>query len=281
MDFMMINSLRNYTQKLSLENKWKKKKAMNDFTPDPSMNETQRKNEQFKHTYKLQQENMENDEALTSIMNKINSGAELSDAEMRYLKIASPQTYQSVKKAEMEEKQYERELENCKTKEEVEELKTNKINAAISKLNAVKNNPNIPKAVKLAVAQDTQRSMDRIVKSTAEFAESGKLAKLPTEAEKSKAEKEIKEAERQETENNLTTDNSGKTKPVEIQNPTEETENVRTHTDNKKSVADNTEKEMTKFEAEHTPEAEKLKRSKAKAAYLKVISDNSEETHEN
>ncbi len=275
MDFMMINSLRNYTQKLSLENKWQKKKATSDFTPDPSMNETERKNAQFKHTYKLQQENMENDEALTSILNKINSGAELSDAEMNYLKIASPQTYQSVKRAEMEEKQYERELENCKTKEDVEKLKTNKINAAVSKLNAIKDNPNIPEGVKVAIAKEAQASIDRIEKSTAEFAESGKLAKLPTEAEKTKAETEIREAERNETEENLTPDNTAETKPVEsVADSRESADTV------KEETSEETEKEMTRFEAEHTPEAEKLRRSKAKAAYMKAVSDNPEENTE-
>lgn len=278
MDFLMINSLRNYTQKLTLENKWKRKKAMNDFTPDPSMNETERKNAQFKHTYQMQQEKMENDEALTSILNKINSGAELSDAEMHYLKIASPQTYQSVKRAEMEEKQYERELEKCKTKEEVEKLKTNKINAAISKMNAVKNNPNVPDGAKLAIAQEAKASIDRIVKCTAEFAKSGKLAKLPTEAEKLKAETDIKEAERNEIEENLAPEKSEETKNTE--NTAEITGVVDTESKTQEDISEKTEKEMTRFEAEHTPEAEKLRRSKAKSAYLRAISDNPDEIHE-
>lgn len=118
--------------------------------------------------------------------------------------------------------------------------------------------------------------------STREFVESGKYAKLPTEAEKAEAEKELKEAKEEELHIK---------DPSEEEAAAEETEADEagdraglSETDVKPADADRLkeaaaeavkqriknisgERELTRMEAETTPEAMKVKRAKAQAAY--------------
>lgn len=277
---------------MGLNQKWQMKKKTNNFANDDKLNELQRKNEQFKKSYMEQKEKeKENkDEALSSIHNKINAGVKLTPDEMKYLQVKDPDMYQKLKNLENEKKQYERELKQCKTKEEVEKLKFSKVSASLSAINAVKDNPNIPESFKLGVAVQEQKRLNELDKITAKFVKSGEYDKLPTEAEKSKAEQDIKEAQEAETQEILKpetvekTESEVKTEVSEDTNAEEKTaaetkntdinpENHNIDTKAVKPEAAKPDKEMTRIDAELTPEAQKVKRSKAKKAYIKSVSD--------
>lgn len=295
MDFLMINSVNNYVKNMDLQNKWKIKKDTNDFSKTP-LNELQRKNESFKKSYLEKKDDEKDKETLTAIYNKIYSGAKLTPDEMKYLQVKNPEMYKKLKDIENEKKQYERELKECKTKEDVEKLKFSKVSASLSAINSVKNNPNIPESFKLEVAMREQKRLNELDKITAKFVKSGEYAKLPTEAEKSKAEHDVKEAEKAETEEilkkDVQTETADKSENTIKDKNTENIDNADksavqaskadvkvTETEN----ADNEkvftkEKKMTRTEAELTPEARKVKRSKAKAAYVKSASNTPNES---
>lgn len=260
MNFLLIGSMNSYIKNLGMHNKWNQKKKNNDFTPDESLTKKQRLNEQFKASY-LQQKELEKeltDEALNTIHTKIQAGTKLTPDEMNYLRTKDPTTYQKLKNLEQEKKQYERELKQCKTKEDVQKLKFSKINASLSAINAVKDNPNIPDSQKLAVAAQEQRRLTELDKIFTKFVKSSEYKNTPTEAELDKVQNDIQKAEeaenQQKTENNNISDNADKK------------ENTEPQTEINNDISDNT---PDKVQAEQSPEAQKVKRTKAKAAYQK------------
>lgn len=266
MDFTSIGSLTGYVKNMKLQSKWRQKKNTGNFTPDNSKCEKRLRNEQFIQSYKEQRENNQKDETLSSIHAKINTGAKLTPEEMQYLQTKDPITYQKVKNLENEKIAYERELKRCKAKEDVQKLKISRITASMSAINSVKNNPNIPKGTKLAVAMEEQRRTEALNKIEYKFVQSGEYAKLPDKTEVSKAEKDMQKADEYEryehTENSKTIYSS--------ENEKYKTEETLVNND-----------KITKLEAEQTPEAKKVKRSKAKKAYLNTENINWNETVHN
>lgn len=262
MDFTSIGSLTGYVKNIKLQSKWRQKKNSGNFTPDNSKCENRRKNEQFIQSYKEQQENNQKDETLSTIRTKINSGVKLTPDEMQYLQTKDPATYQKIKNLENEKIAYERELKRCKTKEGVQKLKLSRVTASMSAINSVKNNPNIPKGTKLAVAMEEQRKTEALNKIENKFVKSGEYAKLPDKTEVNKVEKDMQKADENER--------------------SERTENIKTIFNNEEEKYKTEESlinddKITKFEAEQTQEAKKVKRSKAKKAYLKSENINWEE----
>lgn len=268
MDFSTIGSVTSYMKSMELETKFKKKKAEGDLgSQSRKKTELEIKNEQFKAEYMhRQEENEDDDKMLTDINNKIAVDQELTPEELRYLQNKNPSLYQKVKNIENEKKQYEKDLKNCKTKEEVERLKMNKVSSALSAIKSAESDPNLPESAKLAVAQGELRRMNSLNKILAKFVERGEYDKLPAEQEVLEVEKQLKEAEQaeeekvfdvSETEN---AEKAGDTSEIESENK-EFTENAPENI---------SEDKPTKAEIELSPEAQKIKRSKAKKAYDEV-----------
>ena len=268
MDFSTIGSVTSYMKSMELETKFKKKKAEGDLgSQSRKKTELEIKNEQFKAEYmRRQEENEDDDKMLTDINNKIAVDQELTPEELRYLQNKNPSLYQKVKNIENEKKQYEKDLKNCKTKEEVERLKMNKVSSALSAIKSAESDPNLPESAKLAVAQGELRRMNALNKILAKFVERGEYDKLPAEQEVLEVEKQLKEAEQAEEE-----------KVFDVS----ETENAKKAGDTSETESENkeftenapeniSEDKPTKAEIELSPEAQKIKRSKAKKAYDEV-----------
>lgn len=225
MDFSAIGSVSGYMKTMELETKFKKKKAEGDLGPQSrKKTELEIKNEQFKAEYyrRKQEENEDDDKMLTDINNKIAVDQELTPEEMRYLQNKNPSLYQKVKNIENEKKQYEKDLKKCKTKEDVQRLKMNKVSSALSAIKSAENDPNLPESAKLAVAQGELRRMNALNKISAKFIESGEYDRLPAEQEVLEVENQLKEAEQAEEEKVL---DVSETENVENTDDTSETEN--------------------------------------------------------
>ena len=166
-------------------------------------------------------------------------------------------------------------MKNCKTKEDVQRVRMNRTAASLSVVNNVKNNPAIPESAKLGVIwQELQKNM-ALEETIEKFVESGRYAKLPTEAEKAAAEKALKEAEDAELGIDDLTDNKEKG-PAENETdadyakediPPNIAKETAVHKAVQRSKAALKEHEMTRTEAEATPEAMKVKRARVQAAY--------------
>lgn len=294
MNFNMIQSLNSYTRNMEMQMKWQKRKDSSDFTADGKM----KLDLISRQAEEIRQAQADGSAKLSSqIRSKLANGKKLTIEEMEYLQKNDPQLYQKVKSIEAEQKNYENELKRCKTKEEVQRVRTNHAAASLSTVNNIKNNPNIPEGKKLELIWQEHMKNQALEEVTKEFVESGKYAKLPTEAEKAEAEKELKEAkeaelgiedpaeeveEKDKAEADSETDGTKEDRPadsIKEARPADGAESSSAESQAgkvKKAMVDEAvqssraalqKHEMTRMEAETTPEALKVKRAKARAAY--------------
>ena len=279
---------------MEMQMKWQKRKDSSDFTADGKM----KLDLISRQAEEIRQAQADGSAKLSSqIRSKLANGKKLTIEEMEYLQKNDPQLYQKVKSIEAEQKNYENELKRCKTKEEVQRVRTNHAAASLSTVNNIKNNPNIPEGKKLELIWQEHMKNQALDEVTKEFVESGKYAKLPTEAEKAEAEKELKEAkeaelgiedpaeeaeEKDKAEADSETDSTKEDRPadsIKEARPADGAESALAESQAgkvKKAMVDEAvqssraalqKHEMTRMEAETTPEALKVKRAKARAAY--------------
>nr|WP_302136374.1 hypothetical protein [uncultured Schaedlerella sp.] len=274
MDFSVMQSIGNYTKNMEMQMKWKQRKANNDFTADGS---TTLRDSIARQAEEIRKSQADGSSKLSAqIRTKLAAGKKLTQEEMDYLQKNDPQTYQKAKAIEEEQKCYEEELKRCRTKEDVQRVKMNHTAASLSTVNNVKNNPAIPEGAKLGIMWQELMKTRALEETMGEFVKSGRYAQLPTEAEKAEAEKELKEAKEAElgmedsVESTEKADNDGK-EVNEDRAPEGISEDagkdISLHGSVQRNRAVLQERRMTVAEAETTPEALKVKRARARAAY--------------
>lgn len=283
MNFFTVQSIGAYTRNMEMQLKWQQKKDNNDFTADGS---TKLIDPIARQAEEIRRSQADGSAKLASqIRSKLANGQKLTKEEMDYLEKNDPQTYQKVKSIEAEQKNYEKELKRCKTKEEVQRVRMNHTAASLSTVNSIKNNPAIPEEKKLELIWREHMKNMALEETTREFVESGQYAKLPTEAEKAEAEKELKEAKEAELGIEDPAEDTGEEDKAEEvdradagkegnqadgseeQVLSSKVKEAAVHEAVRKSRAALDERKLTRAEAETTPEALKVKRAKARAAY--------------
>lgn len=258
MDIFSIGSMNTYTKNLKMQTQWQLKQQSGDLTSHKKSLDEWLSASQTPASYGQAEHG---DSQLRSIQQKLFAGKKLTAEERQYLKAKDPQTYAKLEAAEQEQKAYERELKRCKTKEDVQRLKTTYLNASLAVVKAVENNPNIGIEKKLEIMVQEKQRCDRLEESTMAFVRRGEYAKLPTDAEKAKADKEQAEetrpAERTEEAAELeeaakTEETAGEQDAAGTEDPVQE----EAHTEAKQPAI-----------RVESPEARKVRRAKAKAAY--------------
>lgn len=84
---------------------------------------------------------------------KIKAGKELSPEEIEYLRRKNPEMLKKYEEMQMEKEAYERELRNCETKEEVEQLKMQKLNGYLSQMKKISGSPYISEAQEMVTKE--------------------------------------------------------------------------------------------------------------------------------
>lgn len=262
MNFFTMQSLSKYTKNMEMQMKWQHKKANNDFTADGS---TKLNDPTARQAEEIRLAQADGSSKLSSqIRTKLATGKKLTREEMEYLQKNDPQTYQKAKAIEEEQKSYEEDLKRCKTKEDVQRVKMNRTAASLSVVNSVKSNPAIPESAKLGIIwQELQKNM-AMEETIGEFVRSGRYAQLPTEAEKMAAEKAIEEAKTAEPGTDDSAENTEKTTADKNESSAEHITEAVSNDTNRAVLQEH---RKTLAEAETTPEALKVKRAKAQAAY--------------
>ena len=269
-----MQSIGNYTKNMEMQMKWKQRKANNDFTADGS---TTLRDSIARQAEEIRKSQADGSSKLSAqIRTKLAAGKKLTQEEMDYLQKNDPQTYQKAKAIEEEQKCYEEELKRCRTKEDVQRVNMNRTAASFSTVYNGKNNPAIPEGAKLGIMWQELMKTRALEETMGEFVKSGRYAQLPTEAEKAEAEKELKEAKEAElgmedsVESTEKADNDGK-EVNEDRAPEGISEDagkdISLHGSVQRNRAVLQERRMTVAEAETTPEALKVKRARARAAY--------------
>ena len=276
MDFNSIGNMNIHLRTMELKSMWSMRKKNQDYTSKGQ----QRLDQMFESMYGANADAKEKAaQRLSEIMQKYYNGGKLTSEEREFLRTRNPQAYNEIVQEEQEQKAFEKELERCETKEDVERLKMNHINGALAGISKVENNPNIPKAAKLAAFARAKRYVDNVVKCTQKFIESGEYSKLPTDAEKALAEKKEIEREKQQIE---AVQEAAKEKTEAIAKDPEQTETVEktdetTGAEDTEPVKAQETKEIDAVKPDsvlpkseryvESAEERKVRRAKAKAAY--------------
>lgn len=144
--------------------------------------------------YREDAEKMRESNQMASVDAKLKSGEGLTPEEEEYLKQNKPDAYREYQEIRKEREAYKRQLKSCKTKEEVEELKLNKMGNFMAEAKSIANNPVIPKAKKRGLMEKLLKKTMGVQKAHIDFTKTAKYQNLPTEEELTEKVKEKTDA---------------------------------------------------------------------------------------
>ena len=214
-----------------LNNKWKQKKESGNVLSKQELNERSTwTSEQFMIAdFQDQLEHNRETQKRQKIDNKIMSGGSLSPEEISYLEKNDPVALKKYRETKEEKESYKEKLRQCKTKEEVDRVKLQKLGELESSLSSVVNDPTIPKSAKLAKAHEIRAKTNNLEAAHLEFVKSADYKSMPTDDEKKE----------QDAADNVTDDNNNQVSDIE--NP----DTVDTNASEKTSEKDNHKKEYS------------------------------------
>lgn len=198
MDFTMISSIGAYTRTMQMQAQWMKKAESGHYTQKLDSGDEEQMSAADAIKEQLDQLRENNDTNLAAIYTKLQSGKKLTADEMAYLREKNPEAYKKAKELEAERAKFEKELKECRTKEDFQRLKAMHISASLSKVNAIANNPVIPKGKKMELLLEENAKMNALADSAAKFVQSGGYDKLPSEAERNEEIREQEESRKPE-----------------------------------------------------------------------------------
>lgn len=164
----------------ALDQKWQQKKT------DISKGNKQEMDPQIKQFYE-DLKRMKESSRLSEISAKLKAGEVATPEELEYLKRNNPQMYQEAMEVVKEREAYERQLRECKTKEEVEKLRFSKMGSFMAEAKSVMNNPNIPEGEKTKLMEKLLKRTNNVVQTHMNFVASAAYKQLPDDKEKDKA----------------------------------------------------------------------------------------------
>ncbi len=282
--FTGYGKIGNYTRTQSMKQKWQNRKTTGDFsskenkavkydsrsTSDIIRDKIQEEANKIKDIYEeLFEKDEDSGSRMTEIRNKYMAGGKLTADEMEYVSKKDPKFYQEIKAEQQELKSFEKKLRAAKTKEAAQRVIADEANASLSKVNAVVNNPHISEGDKMAVCVAEYRKLVKKQEIFAIFEEKGEYSRLPTDAEKRKAEKEIREAKEEELKNagrkTYDTEENGSENKSDPAIHEKDVLSVDTVLSSEKTVSSDGTRKVYKSstQAENTPEALKVKRSRS------------------
>ena len=177
---MITGTIKNVVKLQFLENKWQQKKNdINAKKPIKEMTQEERMLADFqKQVEKERESNLHAD-----LYNKLKSGGKLTSEEISYLEQNDPEALRKYREDQAEKKAYERELKNCKTKDEVDRVKMNKLGNFAAQAKKITTDPYIPLDKKVELMNQLNDKLCRVNQAHMEFLDSQQYRDMPTEAE--------------------------------------------------------------------------------------------------
>ena len=150
--------------------------------------------------------------ATSELYTKLKTGGTLTEEEIAYLKEHDPEALAEYEKAQTEKKAYENALKNCRTKEDVQRLKLNRMGSFAAQAKEIASNPYIPKDKKVVLMQRLNNEVCMIRDAHQAFEKSRAYEELPEEQElrREAAEESAEKMEQAETTEDSKVDNKNK-----------------------------------------------------------------------
>lgn len=182
---MVTGTIYNTLRLQTLDQKWQQKKDSGNVLSRKEINERENwtQADWMKHDFEEQLARNREAGKKTGLSNKIMSGETLTPEEEEYLENNDPQTLQRYRQTKAEKKSYEKKLRSCKTREEVQRLKTNTLSGYLTAFKKIENDPYIPLSEKLAKAQEMLGKSKNIEAAERKFMTTARYRELPTEQE--------------------------------------------------------------------------------------------------
>lgn len=191
---MITGTVLNTVKLQVLNNEWQQKKnKINEKKPASEMTQEERMLADFQE--QMDRERESNSHA--DLYNKLKSGGKLTPEEEAYLEENDPEALRKYREDQAEKEAYERELKNCKTKDEVDRVKMNKLGNFAAQAKKISTDPYIPVEKKLELMNQLNDKLCRVHKAHMDFIDSQKYRDMPTERELAE-EREEETAKRQE-----------------------------------------------------------------------------------
>ncbi len=140
--------------------------------------------------YREDAEQMRKSNQMASIDTKLKSGGQLTPEEQEYLKQNKPDAYREYQEIKQEREAYRRQLKSCKTKEDVEKLKLNKMGNFMAEAKKTANNSVIPKDKKKALMEKLLKKTMGLQEEHIAFTKTAQYQNLPDEEEATEKVKE-------------------------------------------------------------------------------------------
>lgn len=177
---MITGTVKNAVKLQMLDTKWQEKKAdLNAGKTEKDLSPEERNIAQFQE--QMEKERESNSHADT--YNKLKSGGKLTEEEIEYLQKHDPEALAKYREAQAEKKAYENELKNCKSKDEVQRVKMNRMGNFAAEAKSISTDPYIPLDKKVELMNQLNNKVCLIGKAHNEFVKSRQYDEMPTEAE--------------------------------------------------------------------------------------------------
>lgn len=198
----ITGTIRNAVKLQVLDNKWQQRKE--NFGKKNGFLDLTAEQKQMQ-TYKEQLEDIRKSNQMAEISMKLKAGAYLTPEEIAYLRKNNPEALREYEKLQKERETYKKQLENCKSKEEVENLRMTKLEGFMAQAKDISNNPRIPKGKKLELLG---KLLNQIAGFNAEYEAFTKTLQYHTLPEKDKDRKHDDMADEiaEESADNVNTD---------------------------------------------------------------------------
>ncbi len=176
MGIRMITSLNMYAENMKMTARWQERQVTGDYDPD----EPTFVDHSFQNKIEEDDPRPERSEQMEmDIEIKLNAGKKLSAEEMLYLKAYAPDTYQKAQTILQERTAYEKALESCQTKDEVEQLKSRYASAAVERIRAIRKTPGLSSRNKRELLKMEHMRAAALDDSMHEFVKSREYEMLP------------------------------------------------------------------------------------------------------
>lgn len=193
---MITGTIRNTVKLQQMDNKWQQKKA-NLGKKQSEMTQEER----LLQSLREQAEGIRVGNEYAKIDSKIKAGGTLTAEEEKYLKENYPEALKNYEEIKREKEAYVRQLKNCRTKEEVEKVRVQKLGSFMAEAKKISSNPSIPKDKKCALLGKLLAKITNVSEAHCEFVKSLRYQSLPTEDEKLAKEEAVKTTDMEQQEN--------------------------------------------------------------------------------
>ena len=177
---MVTGTIRNAVNQKVMNFKWQQKKnEINSKKPISEMSKEERMLADLQEQANLQCESNKH----ADTYNKLKSGGKLTAEEIAYLEKNDPEALKKYREDQAEKAAYEKELKNCKTEEDVNRVRMNKLGDLAVRAKNITTNPYIPKDKKLELMNQLNNKLCLTNEVYHEFIKSKEYLDLPTEEE--------------------------------------------------------------------------------------------------